>query len=449
MSISNTNLSIFDINKVFSIAETVFFIGVGGVSMSAIAKFCALCGKKILGYDRARTQLTEELEKYGEIRYYSTPDNVRGSDLVVYTNAIDENNHEYKEAKRLGLPLISRANLLGYLVSLHKFSCGVSGMHGKSTTTAMLGKIFWDAHKNPTVFCGGQMQDFHSNFQFGGRECCIFEACEYQNSFLSLPCTDAMVLNIDNEHLDFFGTQEEIIASFQSYIKNARRVYLNRDDPLSRHLIHRCAITFGLEEGSTYRGEMCADGKTKVYKCGELISHFSLQQAGKHNVYNALGAFAVAYTMGISARVIEKSLSSFSGVAGRMGFLKKNDTGADVFEDYAHHPTEIEASLSTLKGRYGRVMCVFQPHTFSRTFHLYPRFIKALSLADELIIAPTFSAREENVFGVSEENLALDCDGEFVADIEKIAHRVASSTCGCVVLMGAGDLSQRVKAIIL
>ena len=190
---------------------------------------------------------------------------------------------------------------------------------------------------------------------------------------------------------------------------------------------------------------MCADGKTKVYKCGELISHFNLQQAGKHNVYNALGAFAVAYTMGISARVIEKSLSSFSGVAGRMGFLKKNDTGADVFEDYAHHPTEIEASLSTLKSRYGRVMCVFQPHTFSRTHFLYRDFVDALSLAYKGYILPTYKARERNDYGVSERKLAKGCGAEYLENVENIRDIISSSEADCVVLMGAGDICRLKK----
>lgn len=448
MSISNTNLSICDINKVFTTAENIFFIGAGGVSMSAIAKFCALSGKKILGYDKSRSKMAQELENYGDIRYYSTPDNVRDSDLVVYTNAIDEQNHEYKEAKRRCIPVISRANLLGYLVSLHRFSCGVAGMHGKSTTTAMLGKIFWDFHKNPTVFCGGQMQDFSSNFQFGGKECCIFEACEYQNSFLNLPCTDAIVLNVDYEHPDFFPSEEEIISSFQKYISQAKRVYLNRDDELSRRLIHSHTVTFGFSEGATYKGVLQKSGQLKVYKNAELLCNFTLKLHGKHNYCNALGAFAVAHTQGIPAHIIAKSLSAFTGVGGRMEFVQKSDTGADIFEDYAHHPSEIEASLSTLKSKYSSVMCVFQPHTFSRTFHLYDRFIKALSLAECLIIAPTFSAREENIFGVSENDLARKSGGIFLENFEEIAHRVKETQCNCVVLMGAGNLSQQIKALI-
>lgn len=447
MSISNTNLSILDIKSVFASAEVIFFIGAGGVSMSAIAKFCALSGKKILGYDRVRSSFAQELEKYGEIRYYSTPDNVREADLVIYTNAIDESNHEYKEARRLGIPLISRANFLGFLVSMHKFSYGIAGMHGKSTTTAMLGKIFWDAHKNPTVFCGGQMRDFNSNFQFGGKECCIFEACEYQNSFLSLPCTDAVVLNIDNEHLDFFGSQEEIISSFQGYIDKADRVYLNRDDPLSRHLIHKCAITYGFESGAAYLGAMDKKGVITVCKCGAPIARFTLQQSGKHNAYNALAAFAVAYTRGIPAHVIEKSLSSFSGVSGRMELLQKSDTGADIYVDYAHHPAEIRASLEALSQRYEKILCVFQAHTYSRTYFLYKDFVSAFEKAHQLIFAPIFPAREENIYGIDEEKFAQDCGGELVCEYEKIAHRVANSPCDCVVLMGAGDLSQRISAL--
>ena len=455
MALSNTGFTINEINDLFSKSEKIFFIGIGGVSMSALAEFCATLGKEIYGYDKTRNERCARLEKIGKIKYSSTPDNVKGMDLVVYTNAIDDKCYEYRQAKRRGIPLISRANFLGYLISLHKRSIGVSGMHGKSTVTAMLGHIFYTANENPTVFCGAEMMNFGSNFRLGGRTCCIFEACEYQNSFLSLPRTDGVVLNIDYDHPDFFSSLDEIKGSFKEYVKSAKRVFVNCDDENCRELCHKSIITFGFDRCATYRAEICtppAEGSVDksgtwfyVYKQGTKLCKCYLPHKGKHMVYDALCAFAVAHASQIPTDVIVGALATFKGSRQRMEFIKKNDTEADIFVDYAHHPTEIKASVSSLlEEGYKRVLCVFQPHTFSRTHFLYKEFTGAFKGVDKLIIAPTFSAREENVFELSEEKFALDCGGEFESDLEKIRHRVEKSQCDCVVLMGAGDLASKI-----
>lgn len=455
MAISNTNLSFEEIHKEFTRAEKIFFIGIGGISMSALAEFCANAGKQIYGYDRERTKESTRLEGIGKIKYYSTPDNITGMDMVVYTNAIDESNFEYRRARKLKLPLISRANFLGYVVSLHKTQIGVSGMHGKSTTTAMLAHIFEKSLQNPTVFCGAEMKSCGTNCRLGGRECCIFEACEYQNSFLSLPTTHAVVLNIDYDHPDFFDSIDTVKRSFKQYIKDAKQVFVNSDDECCRELCHKSIITFGFNKNSIFRAEICKREKNDtglsffVYKRGELLCKCSILSFGRHMVYNALCAFAVANTYGIGAELICNALSTFEGSRRRMEFFKKSDTGADIFEDYAHHPAEIEASLEELCQRgYKKILCVFQPHTFSRTYYLYERFTKAFSRASSLIVAPSFSAREENIFELSEEKFALDCGGEFVSQIKKIAHRVQKNDYDCVVLMGAGDLSAKLNHLL-
>lgn len=460
MSIHNTSLSIEEIKTIFSSAEKIFFIGIGGVSMSALAEFSATLGKEIYGYDRVRNERCTRLEKIAKIKYCSTPDNVKGMDLVVYTNAIDEKNYEYRQAKRKNIPLISRANFLGFLISLHKRAIGVCGMHGKSTVTAMLGHILYTANENPTVFCGAKMQNFNSNFRFGGRTCCVFEACEYQSSFLSLPTTDAVVLNIDYDHPDYFRSLEEIKGVFQKYIDKASRAFINCDDINCRGLCHKNIITFGFDKCAMYRGELCVDTSKcstavreaekdglsfNVYKQNTFLCHCHIPYFGKHMVYNSLCAFALAHSSQVPTDTICKALSSFKGNEQRMEFIKKTDTGADIFVDYAHHPTEIKATISALTQKgYKKILCVFQAHTFSRTHFLYKEFTKAFDNTAELIIAPTFSAREENIFELSEEKFALDCGGEFISNFEKIAHRVAKTNCDCVVLMGAGDLSSRI-----
>ena len=453
MAINNTSLSHHQLHQIFTKAEKIFFIGIGGISMSGIAEFCVNSGKEIFGYDRERNERTCHLEKLGKIKYYSTPDNITGMDMVVYTNAISEDNCEYRQAKKLKIPLISRANLLGYIVSLHKSQIGVSGMHGKSTTTSMLAHIFYSACKNPTVFCGAKMSNFDSSYKFGGKGYCIFEACEYQNSFLCLPTTDAVILNVDYDHPDFFDGIEEIKKSFSEYIKDSCRVFINCDDENSRKLCHPRVITFGFSPCATYRAEACEQAKDGVafcvYKQGEMLCKCQLKCFGTHMIYNALCAFAVAHTHGISPKEIQDAMLSFSGSQRRMEFVKKIDTGADIFEDYAHHPTEIKASLSALSDMgYKNILCVFQAHTYSRTHFLYEQFTKAFSLAKKLIITPTFSAREENIFELSEDKFAADCGGEYISDFEEIAHRVAKIGYDCVVMMGAGDLSSHIKKLI-
>lgn len=455
MSVPNTYFSTKEIHSIFSKAEKIFFVGVGGVGMSALAEFCSHIGKRVYGYDQKRSAESARLEKIGNIKYYSTPDNIKGMDMVIYTNAIDEGCFEYKCAKQKKVPLISRANFLGYIVSLHNSKIGVSGMHGKSTTTAMLAHIFNTACMNPTVFCGAQMLNFSSNYRHGGRDFCIFEACEYQNSFLSLPTSDGVILNIDYDHPDFFSGIDEIKRSFEKYIKDAKRVYINYDDEISRGLCHKSIITYGMNRCSTYSAKVYKSTENEhgvsffVYKRGERLCSCSLNFAGEHFVYDALCAFAVAHTNGIAPDVISNALSTFKGCGRRMELMGNCDTGAPIFEDYAHHPKEINASISSLKEMgYKRILCVFQGHTYSRTFYLYDRFTRAFKDASELIVYPIFPAREENVFELSEEKFALDCGGEYVTDIDQIARIVKQSDCDAALIMGAGDLSRRLKPLL-
>ena len=446
MPIRNTTLTNEEIDPLFKNAEKIFFIGIGGISMSALAKFCGILGKEVYGYDRERSTETEALEKIGKIKYCSTPDNIKGMDLVIYTNAIDEKNYEYRQARKLHIPLISRANFLGYIASLHKRSFGACGMHGKSTVTALLAHIFYSANENPSVFCGAEMNNFMSNCHFGGRECCIFEACEYQNSFLSMPTTDAIVLNIDFDHPDFFESLDQIKSSFQAYINGAKRVFLNCDDKNVRELCHKNIITFGFDNCAMYRGEICDSEHFNVYRLGKFLCACHLPLCGKHMAYNCLCAIAVSHTYGIQIDKIIRSISTFTGVKRRMEFIGKTDTGASIFEDYGHHPTEIKASLSSLSETgYKRILCIFQAHTFSRTHFLYKDFTSAFFCAKELIICPTFSAREENVFELSEEAFAHDCGGTFISEFSEIRKKIDKTECDCVVLMGAGDLRKRLK----
>lgn len=453
MPIKNTNFTFEEIDYYFKKAKKIFFIGIGGVSMGSLAKWTAINGKRVYGYDRERKESTRELEKIAEVKHYSTPDNVSDMDMVIFTNAIDENNFEYKRAKKMGIPLVSRANFLGYIASLHENRIGVCGSHGKSTTTSLISHIFDVACKNPTCFCGAEMMNFSSCERVGGREVCIYEACEYLDSFLNLKPTHAVITNVDFDHPDYFSSLEDVKKSFSKYIADAKKVFINCDDENSLGLTHPYIITYGFSKKANYMAEIEEKNEKgqyfTVFKNGERLCRCFIGQAGKHMVYNSLCAFAVAHTSRIPQEVIKEAISTFKGSKRRFEFVRKTDTGACIFEDYAHHPTEIKASISSAKEMgYKKIMCVFQPHTFSRTYYLYNEFVNSFKDVSKLIIYPVFSAREKNVYELSEEKFAHDCNGEYIVDKKKIALEINTSDCDCILLLGAGDLSEKMKAIL-
>lgn len=441
MAIQNTNLSASEIHNLFTEARQLFFIGIGGVSMSSLATYCRYMGKDVYGYDSKRTNITKKLEHLCKITYKSTPDNVEGMDLVVYTGAIDEDNFEYKQAKKKHIPLISRANFLGYVVSNYKKRIGVCGMHGKSTTTAMLECIFTKAHRHPTVFCGAEMKSTGSCSIIDKKDVCIFEACEYLDSFLCQSPTDAGILNIDSEHLDYFNSVEDIVKSFQKFANYAQSVYINVDDKLSQGINHNNIITYGIQNNADYMAKLLSPSSYIVIYKGAEIARCYLSQSGTHYIYDSLCAFSIAHNFGIAPSIISSALFEYRGLKRRMDFLGKTDTGIDIFEDYAHHPSEIKCTLdSTIDNGKKKILCVFQPHTYSRTVSLYDEFCKSLRVASSLIILPTFSAREENIYGLDEEKFARDCGGTLIKDRSEVVNKIKSTDCDLVLLMGAGDL---------
>ncbi len=449
MAIPNTSYTIHNLDTIFNKSSKIFIIGIGGVSLSSIAKYCVSMGKTVFGCDAKRTPLCSELEKICHIKYYSSTDSVRGMDLVIYTTAIDESNFEYRRARELNIPLVSRANFLGYIMSKYKNRIGICGMHGKSTVTSMLSHIYMCAGKSPTAFCGAEMTNYNSCAVFGGWEHFIFEACEYYNAFHSFLPTECAITNIDFDHPDFFKSTEEIICSFQKFASMADRVYINSDNALSKKIKHKSIITYGIREKADYMAKIThSKGKNEffVLKKGRMLGKCTLGLLGEHFVSDALCAFAIAYENNIPACVIENAFDSFSGTRRRMELIKKTDTGTDIFEDYAHHPTEIKASLASLRAMgYKRVLCIFQAHTYSRTFMLFDEFKTAFIDTDSLIITPIYPARETNTFDLTDRDFALACGGAFMDDYEKIAEHVSKFSYDAIIVMGAGDLQSRLK----
>ena len=441
MALQNTDFSSKEINEMLKKSQQIFFIGIGGISMSSLATYMHFKGYKIHGYDKERTKECQKLESIAKIQYYSTPDRVRGMDLVVYSLAIVENNFEYKMAKKLKIPTLSRANLLGYIISSYKNSIGIAGTHGKSTTTSILGKIFDYAGRSPTVFCGAYMKDFGGSLHLGQDEHCVFEACEYMNSFHYMIPNELAILNIEYDHPDFFKSSLELENSFKTLSYAPKRLYVNADDKVAKRIIEREAITYGILCDADYRAIIENDGFSVLYR-GKKIAKCKTKFTGDHFVYDFLCAFSVAHENNIAPSVICGAISEFQGVKRRLEYVGNLDTSLPVFEDYGHHPTEIKATISSLlKMGYQKILCAFQPHTYSRSYYLYNEFITSFKGVHELYFLPTFKAREENTFGLNEEQFAHDSGGRLLSSFDELFCVARKTDSDVLLLLGAGDIT--------
>ena len=463
MSTPNTHFGAKAIDEMLSRdrVKKVFFCGIGGINVSSLAHITLRAGYAVAGSDRQKSNLTEALAAEGaEIFYEHNADNLEGCQAFVYTVAISPDNPEYVRAGELGLPRISRADYLGYVMTKYKNRVGVCGTHGKSTTTAMCASIFEAAGREPTVMCGAELGSCGTAYRAGEENDFIFEACEYMDSFLDFNPTVALVLNVELDHVDYFHSIEQMRESytkFASLTGDGGAAVYNADDENAEAAMRNFGgrrISFGIEnENADLRAVNLTEKKGRfsfdVLKKGEFFTRVELTAAGRHNVLNSLGAAAVADHLGVSAEDISLGLHLFAGTRRRMEF-KGRYNGADVYDDYAHHPTEIRASLSAMRSfGEGRLICFFQSHTYSRHHALLDDFADALGLADISVIAPIYSAREVNESGVSQYALAerigngaLAC--EDFAECEKMLRELARDG-DTIVIMGAGDLPKILK----
>ncbi len=456
MSSPNTHFGAAVIGRMLAGVNAIYFLGIGGISMSSLAMMSARRGMRVAGYDRTRTSLTDELEAQG-IAVYDEADlsHLNGFGAVVYTVAIPEEHPEYTEAKRRGLPLISRSDYLGYLMLDYASRIGIAGSHGKSTATCMCAQILMSAMREPTVLSGAAMRSMGGAFRLGGRETMVFEACEYKDSFLDFNPTVAVILNAELDHVDYFHDMEQLRDSFAAFAERAGRdgtVIYNADDAETvRALANVTArrVTFSRDgidadyRASGVRVERGFASFTLMYR-GQMMGHVCLHVPGTHNVYNALAAAAAAREIGVCSRDIVRGLEEFGGAARRMEY-KGRLHGAVVYDDYGHHPTEVEATLceaGQLGG--GRLICAFQPHTYSRTATLFDRYVHALRKADRVIVAPIYAARETDTRGVSAEVLATAVGGGAIGcqTMDEVAAAViAEARQGdTVIIMGAGNI---------
>ena len=457
LSLENTHLGAEGIAEALRGRTRLFFIGIGGISMSSLAQMSLLEGFAVGGSDRQENAQTRLLAQRGaEVFLGHDAAQIEGYEAVIYTVAIGQENPEYRAAIAKGLPVISRADYLGYLMMRFKTRIGVAGMHGKSTCTAMCAHVFLEAC-DPTVLCGAELPDFDgSTCRIGhAREHFIFEACEYMDSFLDFSPTVAVVLNVDLDHVDYFKDIEQIRQSFLRYAERTGEggiALYNADDDESVRALKPFAgrhVTFGIEREADYRAaniEFDTHGaKFDLYCRGVFLCRITLPMTGRHSVYNALASSAAALLCGIAPEAVARALSTFRGAGRRMEY-KGLLGGARVFDDYGHHPVEIRATLAAAKemAGEGRVICAYQPHTYSRTAGLWQEFCEAFGDADRLFFADIYAAREQNVYGVSSAGLAerIGAHATYCNSFRALADAITAEARegDLVVIMGAGDI---------
>ena len=444
----------------FSKPIHIHFIGIGGISMSGLAEILLKENFTISGSDAKESDLTRHLTSLGaQVFYGQKAENIiPGIDLVVYTAAIHPDNPEFACAKEKGFPMLTRAELLGQIMRNYDTPIAISGTHGKTTTTSMVSHILLEGDCDPTISVGGILPAIHGNIRVGNSETFITEACEYTNSFLSFFPKISIILNIDADHLDFFKDIDDIRHSFRKFaelLPADGTLIINADTPKYEEIIKELpckVITYSLEKEADYTADNITydefgHASFRVLHNGSPIGTCSLKVPGIHNVSNALASIACGQLLALSDDVIFEGLKSFTGTDRRFQY-KGQIGGVTIIDDYAHHPTEIKATLHAAKNYpHKKIWCVFQPHTYTRTKALLPEFAKALSLADHVVLADIYAARETDNLGISSADLQkliadLGTPCEYFPTFDEIENFLLENcTQGdLLITMGAGDV---------
>jgi len=447
-------MDISDLERYIKSGEQCHLVGVGGVSMSPLAEILHGMGIRITGSDINDSPAVKKLREIGiKISVGHVAENIRGAGFIIRTAAAREDNVEIKAAREQGIPVFERAQAWGYIMLGYKHAICVSGVHGKTTTTSMITHILLAADRDPTIMIGGTLPVLGSGYRVGNGDVIALESCEYYNSFHCFRPTVAVVLNVDADHLDFFKDIDDLKSSFRKFaslVPDGGHIICNGDDentmealaPLGREL-----LTFGLSRNVRVRGVVASSAgrnpSIDVLFDDKPFCSITLQIPGVHNLKNALAATAAAITLGIPAKVIEDGLFNYRGVGRRFEY-KGSLNGADVYDDYAHHPSELRATLdavSTLD--YKRVILLFQPHTFSRTKALFSDFVTELSRPDVTFLAEIYAARERNDISISSGVLAEAVPGaRCLASFTELRDAIAAiAQDGDIILtVGAGDI---------
>ncbi len=461
----------------FTEPVSVHFIGIGGISMSALAELLHRQGFRVSGSDLKETPLTQQLEHLGiTVSYTQQASNItEDCSVVIYTAAVHSDNPEMVRATELGLPILERKDLLGQIMKQYRHVAGIAGSHGKTSTTSMLSLMLMEGNLDPTILVGGVLDGIGGNLRMGSDHYLVAEACEYCNSFLSFYPTDAIILNIEEEHLDFFKDLEDIRNSFRKYaeiLPDSGTLVINGDIERLSELTGNLPaniVTYGLSDTPAgcnaydYAATNCTFDKNgfgsyDLYKEGTFLGRISLRVIGMHNISNSVAAAALAFSYGVSFDAVAAALLKYTGTHRRFEY-KGQAKGIRVYDDYAHHPSEISATLSAARACISgteKLWCVFQPHTFSRTKAFLREFAESLSLADTVVLADIYSAsREVDPGDISSGDIAalLKQKGKEVYyfhsfdEIEKFLFAHCSLN-DLLITMGAGDIVSVAESMV-
>ena len=439
----------------------IHFIGIGGISMSGFAELLHSMGFTISGSDWHESKITKHLESLGiSIVYGQEEKNITEDiDLVVYTAAVKPENPEYRRAEELGIPMMERARMVGQVMKNYSSAIAISGTHGKTTTTSIASHIFLEADLDPTISVGGILQAIGGNIRIGHSENFITEACEYTNSFLQFHPTIGMILNIEEDHMDFFKDLDDIRHSFREFAKLIPAhgtLIINADIDRYEEITEGLSckvITYALDNpdadftATDISYDDLGKGSFTLVKNGTPAESYHLEVVGRHNVSNTLSCLALASLFGISSDVIQRALSAFHGTDRRFEY-KGEKNGFTIIDDYAHHPTEIAATLSAAeKYPHKTLWCVFQPHTYTRTRAFLKDFAKSLAMADKVILADIYAAREKDPGDISSQTLAdelrkLGKEVYYFPSFEQIQSFILENLVNgdLLITMGAGNV---------
>ena len=434
----------------------VHLIGIGGVSMRPLGLVLKGMGMEVTGSDMSSSVSTDELICQGiPVQIGHRAENILGADCIIRTAAAHNDNPEIAAARAAGIPVFERAQAWGHIMKAYKNAVCISGTHGKTTTTSMMTHILMAAETDPTVMIGGYLPLLHAGHRVGHGDTILLESCEYCDSFLNFFPTLAVVLNVEADHLDYFKDLADVQKSFHQFAElSTGGVIANGDDEHTRQAMEGLdCITFGLGEGNRVHADnMCPDWMHFDVICdGSFYCHLDMGVLGRHNALNALAAAAAAWKLGIPGEAVARGLESFHGAGRRMEFKGKWH-GADIYDDYAHHPDELAATIDAVRSMGDRrVVLAFQPHTYSRTKALFDDFVRELRKPDVVLLAEIYAARERNTVGISSADLAREIDGAVYCEslpavTEYLRQNVREGDV--VITMGAGDIFRAGEALL-
>lgn len=449
------------IQELFNTKCHAHLVGIGGVSMAPLAEVLHGVGISISGSDMNESESVRHLRTLGiPIVIGHHPQGIEGADYIIRTAAAREDNPEIIAARANNIPVFERAEAWGAIMCQYKNALCIAGVHGKTTTTSMCAHIFLAAQKDPTIMIGGTLPLIGASHRVGQGDTIILESCEYCNSFLSFFPTVAVILNVDADHLDFFKDLEDVQLSFRNFanlVPNSGVVVCNCEDDNTMNSIRgldRPLLTFGVETGDVHAGKITWNrgfGSFDVIYQGQVFTHVTLNVPGVYNIKNALAAAAAAIALHLPADAIAEGLTAFLGVGRRFEYKGKVH-GATIYDDYAHHPQELEALLTTTSQMgYRRVICAFQSHTYTRTQQFFHDFVTSLKLADKVIIGEIFPAREENLLGLSGSQMAAEIPNAIFCktlDEVTVALRELAQEGDLILTVGAGDIYLAGEALV-